>query len=67
MRESAMLDFDNDNVIHMSTSVRTTSPEAVRMLEEARLRRRQELADWQPSAGWLAQRNVARHSHVGGR
>ena len=62
-----MLDFDNDNVIHMPTSVQTTSPEAVRTLEQARQRRREELADWQPSAGWLAQRNVSRHTHAGER
>ncbi len=62
-----MLDFDNDNVIHMPITVQTTSPEAVKMLEQARQRRREELAGWQPSAGWLAQRNVARHAHSGTR
>jgi hypothetical protein len=67
VKESTMLDFDNDNVIHMSTSVRTTSPEAVKTLEQARQRRREELAGWQPSAGWLAQRNVTRQAHANGR
>jgi hypothetical protein len=62
-----MLDFDNDNVIHMATSVQTTPPEAVKSLEQARQRRREELADWQPSGGWLAQRNVARHAPHGAR
>jgi hypothetical protein len=62
-----MLDFDNDNVIHLTTTVQTTPPEAMKTLELARQRRREELADWQPSGGWLAQRNVARHTAVGAR
>jgi hypothetical protein len=54
-----MLDFENDNVVHMPSSVQMTLPEAAKTLEEARQRRRAELADWQPSGGWLAdQRNV---------
>ena len=52
--------IDSDNVIHMPTSVQTASPEAVKTLEQAWQRRRQELANWQPSGGWLVdQRNVA--------
>lgn len=50
-----MLDFDNDIVIHMPTSVQLTSSDAARTLEQAWERRRAELADWQPSGGWLAQ------------
>ena len=67
VQESPMLDFDNDNVIHMPTSVQTTPPEAVKTLEQARQRRREELADWQPSGGWLAQRDVARHAPLSAR
>ncbi|MDY6944616.1 MAG: hypothetical protein SXG53_02765 [Pseudomonadota bacterium] len=63
-----MLDFEDDIVIHMPTSVQMTSPEAARTLEEARLRRRAELADWQPSGGWLTeQRNVRHHVRAGAR
>lgn len=63
-----MLDFDTDNVIHMPTSVQTTLPEAARTLEQAWQRRRKELANWQPSGGWLTdQRNVRHHARVGAR
>jgi hypothetical protein len=56
-----MLDFEDDNVVHMPTSVQTTSPEAAKTLEQAWQRRRAELADWAPSAGWLSERREARH------
>lgn len=36
-----------------STSANLTIPEAARALERAWQRRRQELAGWQPSNGWL--------------
>jgi hypothetical protein len=36
-----------------STSVPLALPEAARALEAAWQRRRQELAGWQPSNGWL--------------
>ncbi|HEU4484332.1 MAG TPA: hypothetical protein VFR96_02505 [Povalibacter sp.] len=36
-----------------STSVPLASPEAAKALEAAWQRRRQELAGWQPSNGWL--------------
>lgn len=62
-----MLEFDDDPVIHMPITIQTTAPEAVKMLEQVRQRRREELAGWQPSAGWLAQRNVARPTHSGTR
>lgn len=50
-----MLDLDTDNVMHMPTSVQTTLPEAAKTLEQAWQRRREELANWQPSGGWLAE------------
>lgn len=57
-----MLDFEEDSVIHMPTSVHMTSPEATKTLEEVWQRRRAELADWQPSGGWLTdQRNARTH------
>lgn len=56
-----MLDFEDDNMIHMSTRVQTTLPEAMQSLDQARERRRAELADWQPSGGWLVDRREARH------
>jgi hypothetical protein len=36
-----------------STSIPLALPEAAKALEEAWQRRRQELAGWQPSNGWL--------------
>jgi len=45
--------FGEDSVIRLSSSVKTAQPEAARALEEAWLKRRQELAGWQPSNGWL--------------
>lgn len=36
-----------------STSVPLATPEAAKALEAAWQRRRQELAGWQPSNGWL--------------
>lgn len=57
-----MLDFDTDTVIHMPTNVQTTLPEAVKTLEQARQRRLAELADWQPSGGWLVDQRNVRHS-----
>jgi hypothetical protein len=63
-----MLDFADDIVIHMPASVQMTSPEAARTLEEVWQRRRAELADWQPSGGWLIdQRNVRSHPRTGAR
>ncbi len=37
-----------------SSSIPLTLPEAARALEAAWQRRRQELGNWQPSNGWLA-------------
>lgn len=49
-----------DNVIRLSSNVRAAEPDASRALEQAWLKRRQELAGWQPSNGWLADQTVAR-------
>jgi hypothetical protein len=56
-----MLDFQDDNVVHMATNVQTTSPEAAKALEQAWQRRRAELANWTPSGGWLTDRRELRH------
>lgn len=61
-----MFNLKNDKVIHMPTSVRTTSPEAIRTLEAAWQRRRAELANWQPSGGWLVDQRTARQTTRGG-
>jgi hypothetical protein len=49
-----------DNVIRLSSTVRTAEPDASRALEQAWLRRRQELAGWRPSNGWLAEQTANR-------
>jgi hypothetical protein len=59
-RSSTMLELETDNVIHMPTSIHTTAPEAAKTLEQAWQRRREELANWQPSGGWLADQRKAR-------
>lgn len=41
------------NIVRMPSSVKTALPEAAKALEQAWQRRRQELAGWQPSGGWL--------------
>ena len=55
-----MLELETDNVMHVPTSIQTTLPDAAKMLEQAWQRRREELADWQPSGGWLADQRKAR-------
>ena len=55
-----MLGLQTYNVIHMPTSIHTTLPEAAKTLEQAWQRRREELANWQPSGGWLADQRKAR-------
>jgi len=40
-------------MIRVPTSVKAALPEAARALEQAWQRRRQELAGWQPTNGWL--------------
>ena len=52
--------FGQDNVIRLASTVRTAEPDASRALEQARLKRRQELAGWQPSNGWLADQTASR-------
>lgn len=45
--------FGNDNVVRLSSRIKTAEPDASRALEQAWVKRRQELAGWQPSNGWL--------------
>lgn len=52
--------FGQDNVIRLSSTVRTAEPGATRALEQAWLKRREKLAGWQPSNGWLADQTAAR-------
>jgi hypothetical protein len=49
-----------DNVIRLSSAIRTAEPDASRALEQAWLKRRQELAGWRPSNGWLAEQTASR-------
>lgn len=63
-----MFDFDDDKVMQVPSSVQMTSPEAARTLEQVWQRRRAELADWQPSGGWLVdQRNGRSNTRHGTR
>jgi hypothetical protein len=59
-----MNDFPSSaEFFHPSSSVHLALPEAARALEQAWQRRRQELGGWQPSGGWLTDRNfVARRT-----
>jgi hypothetical protein len=43
----------SNNVIRLSSSVKLVEPEAAKALEQAWQQRRRELANWQPSGGWL--------------
>lgn len=56
--------FGQDNVIRLSSTVRTAEPDASRALEQAWLKRRQELAGWRPSNGWLAEQTSARRQAI---
>jgi len=51
--------FGNDNVVRLSSRIQTAEPDASRALEQAWLKRRQELAGWQPSNGWLVEQKAA--------
>ena len=63
-----MFDFNDDKMVHVPTSVQMTSPEAAKTLEQVWQRRRAELADWQPSGGWLVdQRNIRLRPRYGSR
>ena len=60
--------FGKDNVVRLSSRIRTAEPDASRALEQAWLKRRQELAGWQPSNGWLIeQKSETRRSLAGAR
>ena len=52
--------FGQDNVVRLSSTVRTAEPDASRALEQAWQKRRQELAGWRPSNGWLADQTASR-------
>jgi hypothetical protein len=54
--------FRQDNIVRLSSTVRTAEPSASRALEQAWLKRRQELAGWQPSNGWLVDQMGSRRS-----
>lgn len=57
-------------LIQLSSTVKTVAPDAANSLERAWQRRREELAGWQPSAGWLVNKPLAqplRTSKVGAR
>jgi hypothetical protein len=54
--------FRQDNIVRLSSAVRTAEPSASRALEQAWLKRRQELAGWQPSNGWLVDQMGSRRS-----
>lgn len=43
----------SQGVVRMPSTVKIAQPEAAKALEQAWQRRRQELAGWQPSGGWL--------------
>ncbi len=45
--------MNNTPLFRPSSSIPLALPEAAKRLEEAWERRRQELAGWQPSNGWL--------------
>jgi hypothetical protein len=47
------------DVIRIPSSVKAALPDAAKALEQAWQRRRQELAGWQPSNGWLIDPRVA--------
>jgi hypothetical protein len=46
--------FSAQGLVRIASSVQTTHPEAAKALEQSWQKRRQELAGWQPSRGWLA-------------
>jgi hypothetical protein len=55
------------NVLRPPASLKTALPEAARALEEAWQRRRQELAGWQPSGGWLIDPRFATRRNASAR
>jgi len=59
--------FNRDNVVRFSSSIHTAEPDASRALEQAWMKRRQELADWRPSGGWLIDQRAARRTSAAAR
>lgn len=53
--------FGKDNVVRLSSRIKIAEPDASRSLEQAWLKRRQELAGWQPSNGWLVEQKPGAH------
>lgn len=53
--------FGADNVVRLSSNVKTAGREETRALEAAWLKRRRELAGWQPSNGWLVDQKQLAH------
>jgi len=45
--------FSAQGLVRIASSVPTTHPDAAKALEQSWQKRRQELAGWQPSRGWL--------------
>jgi hypothetical protein len=54
------LSFGRDNIVRFSSRVKTASPDALRALEQAWLKRQQELGGWRPSRGWLIEPKLGR-------
>ena len=52
------LSLNRDNIVRLSSSVHTATSDASQALEQAWLKRRQELAGWEPSRGWLLDRKA---------
>ena len=59
--------FSNDNIVRLSSRIQTAAPDATRALEQAWLKRRQELAGWQPANGWLLDPKTMRRPVLGAR
>ena len=60
--------FGSQGLVRIAISVKTTHPEAAKALEQSWQKRRQELAGWQPSRGWLVDvQGPAEHTAVLGK
>jgi hypothetical protein len=60
--------FSAQGLVRIASSVQTTHPDAAKALEQSWQKRRQELAGWQPSRGWLADvQTSARHPASAGK
>jgi hypothetical protein len=55
--------MNDGKVIRLPSSVATVPPELAKTLEQAWQRRREELAGWQPSGGWLIDQQAS-HKQV---